>query len=146
MPKIFNTSWLAVILAALAFFMLGAIWYGPLFGEIWMAGTGLTEDIIQDSYDKKGPMIWVGAILLSFGQAIGVLMMIHHRGAQGISACLMASFWLTVTIAWPILAYASVWQTVPLSGFLVDAGHMLVGYLIMASIYSVFRKKASLSK
>jgi len=94
MPKIFNTNWLAVILATLAFFMLGAIWYGPLFGEIWMVGTGLTEEMIQDSYDKKGPMIWVGAILLPHG---GILVDCHDRMANfSLCKCLAncAAFWI----------------------------------------------------
>ena len=141
MPKIFNTSWLAVILATFVYFGLGAIWYGPLFGEAWMDGTGITEEIAQASYEEKGAMMWVGAILLTLGQAIGVLMVLQHVGAKRLAASLKAAFWLTVTIAWPILAYATVWQTIPLSGFLIDAGHMLVGYLMMAGIYSRFRGK-----
>ena len=146
MPKIFNTSWLAVILAAITYFMFGWIWYGLLFDEIWMASSGITEAVAQANMEAKGAMIWVGAILMSLGQAIGVLMIIHLRDARGLAACLAATFWLIVTIGWPILAYTSVWGIIPLSGFLLDAEHMLVGYLIMASIYSAFRRKASLSE
>jgi len=145
MPKVFNTSWLAVILATLSYFMFGWIWYGLLFDDIWMASSGITEAMAQANMDEKGGMIWVGAIAMSLGQAIGVLMMIHHRRARSFVACLIATFWLIVTIGLPILAYTSVWGTIPLSGFLLDAGHMLVGYLMMAAIYSLFRGKAALA-
>ena len=142
MPKIFNTSWLAVILATITYFMFGWIWYGLLFDEIWMASSGITEEIAQANMEAKGAMIWVGAILMSLGQAIGLLMIIHYRGARGLAACLAATFWLIVTIGLPILAYTSVWGIIPLSGFLLDAGHMLAGYLMMAVIYALFQGKA----
>lgn len=37
-------NWLAVIAATLVGFVLGFIWYGPLFGKAWMAETGMTEE------------------------------------------------------------------------------------------------------
>jgi hypothetical protein len=41
MPQI---SWVAVLVATLAGFALGALWYGPLFGKAWMRTVGLTQD------------------------------------------------------------------------------------------------------
>ena len=38
-----DINWLAVLLAAVATFVLGGIWYGPLFGRIWRAAEGQTE-------------------------------------------------------------------------------------------------------
>ncbi len=37
-------TWLAVIVAALASFPLGMLWYGPLFGKAWMAASGVTKE------------------------------------------------------------------------------------------------------
>lgn len=36
-------NWLAVILATFAAFMLGGLWYGPLFGRVWRAAEGQAE-------------------------------------------------------------------------------------------------------
>jgi hypothetical protein len=36
-------NWLAVIVAAVAHVVIGAIWYGPLFGARWQAATGRTQ-------------------------------------------------------------------------------------------------------
>ena len=35
-----DINWLAVIVAAVATFVLGGVWYGPLFGKIWRAADG----------------------------------------------------------------------------------------------------------
>ncbi len=44
-------NWYAVIAATLVGFIIGFLWYGPLFGKAWMAEVGLTEEDI-----KKGSM------------------------------------------------------------------------------------------
>ena len=35
-----NLDWLAVLVGAIVFMVLGALWFGPLFGKQWSAGTG----------------------------------------------------------------------------------------------------------
>ena len=41
MPKIAGVNVLGVLLAAVAMFFIGFIWYGLLFTEPWMAANGL---------------------------------------------------------------------------------------------------------
>jgi hypothetical protein len=35
-----DINWLAVVVAAVATFVLGGVWYGPLFGRVWRAAEG----------------------------------------------------------------------------------------------------------
>jgi len=35
-------NWLAILVATVAGFALGGIWYGPLFGDTWLAALGKT--------------------------------------------------------------------------------------------------------
>lgn len=142
MPKIFNTSWLAVILATIAFFALGAVWYGMLFEAAWLAAEGITAEIAEARMAETGMGKWLFfALLITLGQAIGLLMVLHLAGAKRLPASLKYTFWLVVTIVAPILAYANVYSAYSLSGFLIDAGHLMIGYLIMAAIYAGFRGK-----
>ena len=39
-----KTNYLAVFVAAIAYWLLGALWYGVLFGEAWMALEHMTEE------------------------------------------------------------------------------------------------------
>ena len=40
-----DLNWLAVIVAALAYFAIGAVWYAPpAFGRAWMAAGGMTVE------------------------------------------------------------------------------------------------------
>lgn len=61
-----DINWLAVIAAALSSFPLGFLWYGPLFGRIWMKEVGLTP---ADAGRGNKPMIFGGAFVLAFIQA-----------------------------------------------------------------------------
>lgn len=46
-------NWLAVLAASLVGFIIGAIWYGPLFGKAWMKIVGLTEKDSANAYMGK---------------------------------------------------------------------------------------------
>ena len=37
-----EVNWIAVIAAAVSAFVMGGLWYGPLFGKKWMALVGLS--------------------------------------------------------------------------------------------------------
>ena len=43
MPRILGLNIIAVIVATLAFYMLGALWYGALFSDLWVGLWGFTE-------------------------------------------------------------------------------------------------------
>ncbi len=42
-------NWWAVLAATVLAFVLGGIWYGPVFGKAWLEALGKTEDDIQPS-------------------------------------------------------------------------------------------------
>ena len=42
-------NWWAILVVTVVAFMLGFIWYGPVFGKAWLNALGKTEDEIQPS-------------------------------------------------------------------------------------------------
>ena len=64
-------NWLAVVVAAVAFFALGAIWYGPIFGKAWQKGVGLSEEELKNAnMGKTFGISFVLALIISVGLAI----------------------------------------------------------------------------
>lgn len=47
-----NINWLAVVVAAIASMVIGALWYGPFFGKPWMKLAGITQTAMKKA--KKG--------------------------------------------------------------------------------------------
>ena len=68
-------SLLATLVATTAGFVLGAVWYGPLFGKRWMAAVGLThEDIRRNTNPARtyGTTFLLGFIAsYTFGLYVG---------------------------------------------------------------------------
>ncbi|MBO6524190.1 MAG: DUF1761 domain-containing protein [Balneolaceae bacterium] len=46
-------NYLAVLVASLIGFVVGFLWYGPLFGKAWMAEVGMTEEKQQSGNMAK---------------------------------------------------------------------------------------------
>ncbi len=64
-------NWLAVIVSAVAFFALGAIWYGPLFGKTWQKGVGLSDEEIKSAnMGKLFGSAFIFALIICVGMAI----------------------------------------------------------------------------
>ena len=64
-------NWLAVIVAAVAFFALGALWYGPLFGKPWQKGVGLSDEEIKSAnMGKLFGSAFIFALIISVGMAM----------------------------------------------------------------------------
>jgi len=124
------------------FFIIGAIWYGFLFEAQWLAAEGITEAEADAKMAETGMGKWLFfALLITFAQAIGVLMVLHKAGAKRLPASIKIIFWVLITIVAPLMAYACVYSGYSLTGYLVDIGHLSIGYLAMAAIYAVFRGK-----
>lgn len=140
MPKIFNTSWLAVILATLAFYMVGFAIYGAIFTDAWMEAANMTQAQAEALAEQQGAMMFVWGLLITLGQALGLLWVIDKMGARSIGASVNIAFWLFVMLAAPLLAYAVLYQGYGAQGILIDYLHILLGWTVMAVIYSLFRK------
>jgi hypothetical protein len=48
MPQV---NLLAVLLATISSFVIGGIWYGPLFGKAWMDAHGFTPDQLKQGFN-----------------------------------------------------------------------------------------------
>ena len=44
-----DVNWLAVVVAVVVHQVLGFLWYGPLFGKMWLAATGKTQEEMAGS-------------------------------------------------------------------------------------------------
>lgn len=141
MPRIFNTSWLAVLLATIVFYLVGFAVYGFIFEDIWLSASGMTPAEIEAMAQAQGAMMFVWGILITLAQALGLLWVINLAGASRLPACLKIAFCLFVMIAAPLLAYACLYGGYSLPGILVDYGHILAGYLAMGGVYALFRGK-----
>jgi hypothetical protein len=65
-------NYLAVLVSIVWLFVLGFLWYGPLFGEPWMKMVGLTMAEVEAN--PPGASIWIANII---GSGIPVLVLAY---------------------------------------------------------------------
>lgn len=131
---IFDVNWLAVVLAALAGFVVGGIWYGPLMGRRWMGAVGLTEDQI-----KQGSMglIYGGAFAFSL-LASWTLAHTFATYAQDLSVLVkvLTAFGLALGFIVPAIGTNYLFSQKSKTLFFIDAGYWLLFYIAMGLVHA----------
>lgn len=125
-----GVNWLAVVVATVAAFLLGGLWYSKaLFGSAWMQEVGLSEDAISNA---------------NMGKTFGGTIILQTLAATALSAFLGAdSTWLSglqtgiwVGLFWIATSYGVTYLFEQRSTrlFLINAGYYVVLYVIMGTI------------
>jgi len=128
----FDVNLLAVLIASLAYFGLGALWYGPLFGQKWTAAMGLNPDDMM-SAKQNYAITFVAILVLAF------LLAGHVKGAADMSQSLLTAFWLWLGFVATSGTINAVWDTRGWSVFGINQGFHLVGMLISALILALWK-------
>ncbi len=135
MPKIHGTNILGILAAAIGFYVVGFLWYGVIFMEKWMTLQGLP----MDGEMQVMPMVW--GFIITVVQVIGINYILHQSGAKVLSTCAKIAAIIGLLLAVPFASYASIYAGAPLELFMIDASHLLVGYIVAGVILSFFRGK-----
>lgn len=120
-----EVSWIAVIAAAVSAFVLGGIWYGPLFQKKWMEYNGMTEEDAQSGHPA---MIFGGAFILSliaafvFAMFLGPEPGVQFATSAGLGAGLC---WVAASLGINYL-----FARKPLGLWLIDGGYMTVQFTL----------------
>ncbi|MEP1093638.1 MAG: DUF1761 domain-containing protein [Cyclobacteriaceae bacterium] len=70
-----TVNWLAVLLATISAFVVGGLWYGPLFGKAWMAEMNFTEEDLKKANMAK---IYGTAFILEFVMATNLALFLYE--------------------------------------------------------------------
>jgi len=123
-------NWLAVVVATVAAFMLGGLWYSKaLFGNAWMQEVGLTEDAVNNANMAR---TFGGTIILQIlaATALSVLLGADSTWLSGLQTGLWVGlFWIATAYG---VTYLFEQRSVRL--FLINAGYYIVLYAIMGTI------------
>ena len=128
-------NWLAVLLGALAFFAVGALWYGVLFAKAWQKAAGLSDEKIRSG---NLPLIF-GLTFLA--ELVIALTLWHWFARSGASdrAVMMMAIGFGATVMAPALGINYLYLRKTLRHFLIDAGHFIAGMAAMGGVFLLFR-------
>lgn len=134
-----HANWLAIVVAAIAYFALGSIWFSMLFGKQWMALNNIPEPTPEKKDEMKKMMLPMMVKTLVMGAviaiAIGILAMALSvvRCVPGIKLGLLLS-----AVGVIPLVMADMYLMKPLKLWFIDAGYHVIGITLMSIIISVW--------
>lgn len=122
-------DWVAVIAAAVAAFVAGAIWFGPLFGKAWVAGFGFKEEELGDQNKLK---IFGLTLVLNLVMAINLAMFLGAEPTLGFGVA--AGFATGLGFAAPLIGVYYLFEGRSLRLFLINGGFAVVNFTVMGAV------------
>ena len=130
----------AVWVAGIVHFMLGAGWYTAL-GGAWMAGIG--KDEVQLAAEiGHSPLPYILALVAALVIAYTLAWLFPRIGVRSAAGGAKAGAALALALIGSTLAQNYGFEARPLSLWLINAGYMVVGMALMGAIVGHWRKGA----
>lgn len=135
-----DVNWLAVIVAALAYFVIGAVWYAPpVFGAMWMAAGGMTR---EQSEEGPGAAIFAVPLVGSVLSTLALGMLAVASGTDTLSEGIVLGFVVAIGFALAISLVTAAFESTkpkPMLWGAVNAGYHIVGTVVAGAIIGAWR-------
>jgi len=130
---------LAVFVSAIAYYVLGWLWYDLLFGRAWMALTGH----VQTSASQMAAPLAGGFLLCWFlAYVVGIALADSGNPSPARHGAEFGVF-VGLGVFGSMLALNYLYEGRSLTLWLINAGYVVVGMAMMGAIIGAWRKEAA---
>lgn len=126
---------LAVVVAAASAFLVGGLWYGPLFLKTWQREAGVSEADMQARHPAK---VFGLAFLFNLFAAYFMGHVLATYGNPALSVDVMIAMGLALAFVVTAFGVNYLFAGKSFKLFLIDAGYFLVSYSLMGLIFGLF--------
>jgi len=130
-----HVNYLAVLAAAVASYIIGAIWYGAIFSKVWVRLTGITDM-------KPAPVNMVLVLISSFVMAFVLDHTIaeadYFHKVSGVESGLVCTFFTWLGFVVPVMLCTKLYEKKPWALWFMDIGFWLLSMFAMGAILSVW--------
>ena len=126
-------NWWAILVATVVAFVLGGLWYGPIFGKAWLAAIGKTEDDIQPS-----PAPFIISFFTALLTTIILAALIRSLGIDTLSGGLLLGAITGVGFIATAMASDSAFCGWGMPLFLIQSGYRVLYTILMGGILAAW--------
>jgi hypothetical protein len=129
-------NYLAVLVAALVNYFIGAIWYGALFSGSWKKLSG-----IPDMKPTPSSMIFgiIGALVMSYVLAHAIFFANAFMKTGALAGGLMCGFFNWIGFIAPVTLGVVIYEKKSWKLWVLNNGYWLISLLVMGGILSVWK-------
>lgn len=134
MPTVSVNS-IAILTASVVTMIMGSIWYAkPVFGKIWMAGIGKTEDDLKKGTGSAMTVSFVCALITGYVLSH----FIDYAAADSFGEGMTVGFWIWLGFVGTVIAVNALFTQTSKTVMAINAGYQLVSLLLMAGILAAW--------
>ena len=135
-----KTNYLAVLVSAIAYWLLGAVWFGVLFTKPWMGLEGITE---AQARSANPVLPYVVSFALNLLIAFVLAQLCAWRSATTAARGASLGVFVWIGLIGPTVYTTYMYEMRPLNLFLINEGYVLVGLCLMGAILGAWTKKSA---
>ncbi len=134
-----HINWLAVLVAAVAYFLLGAIWYSFLFRNAWIKSSGVN---VNDPNAKKGvATMMIASFITIVITSVGLALFITRIGGSGAwMSGLKVGLIAGICFSAATICNSYLYEKRPIALLAVNSFYNIFGCVIAGIIISVWPK------
>lgn len=135
-----KTNYAAVVVSAIAYWLLGAVWYGLLFNKAWMALENMTDAPAK----SMNPVLpYIITFVLNLLIAFVLAQICSWRNATTAARGAAVGIFLWIGIVGPIVYTTYMYEMRPMHLFAINEFYPLFGLCLMGAILGAWTKKAA---
>ena len=132
-----TVNYLAVLFAAVANMALGFLWYGPLFGKVWMKLKGYSKEDLKKEQKQMGKyyaISFVVALITGYMLSHVMALSTAFYGYPAIQTGLTSGLSMWLGFVMPVQVTATIFGDKKWKLLSIDTGYQLVGLLVMGVV------------
>jgi hypothetical protein len=135
-----KTNYPAIVVSAVVYWILGALWFGVIFSRPWMA----LEHVTEEQARSVNPILpYVVSFLLNLLIAFVLAQLCLWRGATTAARGAALGVLLWIGFVGPITYTTYMYEMRPWQLFAINEFYPLVGLCLMGAILGAWTKKAA---
>jgi Protein of unknown function (DUF1761) len=135
-----KTNYAAVLVSAIAYWLLGALWFGVLFGKPWM----VLENITIEQAKTMNPVLpYVVSFVLNILIAYSLAQVCIWRNANTAGRGASVGVLLWIGFIGPITYTTYMYEMRPKELFAINQFYPLAGLVLMGAIIGAWTKKSA---
>ena len=133
--KTARMNWLAIICAAVAYWILGWLWYSALFGKIWVAS--LEQHGVKLG---KGGMAakMIGTFVANLVATVIMARLMARTGIVDLAHGLKLGAGIGVGFSATAITIQYLWESKPFKVWLIDASYHFFGCILLGAVLSAW--------
>ena len=134
-----NLHALPLFVSAVAYWLLGALWFSVLFGGIWSRGLESQGITITKPTTPELTRKFVGTFVANLATAIAIGEVESVAGIGSVVSAVQLGLVLGIGVAGMALAVSYTWEGKPRANFLIDASYHVLGVIICSVTLALWR-------